>query len=218
MQLSATPGVHSLLQIRSPSVLQWEAAPPAWAIESLRRAPFVVVRRATHIPLSYPVGVRGASRSQRVAAWLPKHAMEECISPQMLARARAWRRASDWSLTPAIASLEAVDAILGASGLAGAWGPTGSAGFELASCTPATHLESDLDLTIDAPAALSANVLAKLQQALSALRVRIDLQLEVPQGAVLFSEVMNGARPIMLRSARGPRLVNDPWHSGNARI
>jgi phosphoribosyl-dephospho-CoA transferase len=218
MHLSATPGVHSLLRIGSPEMLQWEAAPPAWAIESLRRAPFVVMRRATHSPLAYPVGVRGASRSQRVAAWLPKRAMEECISPQMLARARAWRRVSGWSLTPAIASLEAVDAIFGASGLAGAWGPTGSAGFELASCTRATHTESDLDLTIDVPRPLSARVLAKLQQALSALCVRIDLQLEIPQGAVLFSEVVKGARPIMLRSARGPRLVNDPWHWGNTRI
>jgi phosphoribosyl-dephospho-CoA transferase len=153
MQLSATPGVHSLLRIRSFAVLEWDAPPPAWSVEFLRRAPFVVVRRATHRPLSYSVGVRGASRSQRVAAWLPKHAIEECISPQMLARARAWRRSSDWSITQAIASLEAVDAIFGASGLAGVWGPTGSAGFELASCTPTTHAESDLDLTMDAPAA-----------------------------------------------------------------
>ena len=218
MQVSAAPGVHSLLRIRSPSVLEWEAPPPAWAVESLRRAPFVVVRRVTHRPLSYPVGVRGASRSQRVAAWLPKHEIEECISPQMLASARAWRRSSDWSITQPIASLEAVDAIFGASGLTGVWGPTGSAGFELASCTRTTHAESDLDLAMGAPAALSERVLAKLQEALSALHVRIDMQLETPRGAVLLAELVNGARPILLRSTRGPCFVDDPWHSGNSHI
>jgi phosphoribosyl-dephospho-CoA transferase len=136
----------------------------------------------------------------------------------MLASARAWRRPTAWSLTQSIASLEAVDAIFGASGLAGVWGPTGGAGFELATHTPTTHAESDLDLTMSTPAALPERVLAKLQQALSALHVRIDLQLETPQGAVLLAELVNGARTILLRSAQGPRFVDDPWRLGNLHI
>lgn len=216
MAPKAAPAVHSLLRVENLEALAWDAAPAAWITESLHRAPFVVVRRAMGRPPLIPVGVRGMSRSQRAAGWLPESAVGECITPQMLAATRAWREPSDSVRspairTPAIAMLDAVDAIFAAQGLTGLWGPTGSAGFELASGVLTTHDESDLDLVLDANVAMARTGTDRLHRALSALPIRIDLQLETPQGAVLLAEFVNGSGVTLLRSAHGPRMVRDPW-------
>jgi phosphoribosyl-dephospho-CoA transferase len=211
MAPKAAPAVHSLLRVVNIKFLEWDATPPAWITESLQRAPFVVVRRALERPRLVPVGVRGMSRSQRAAAWLPENAIDECITPQMLAATRAWRKPSDSIITPAIAVLDAVDAIFAERGLTGLWGPTGSAGFELASGVTTTHVDSDLDLVLDANVALARTGADRLHRALSALPIRIDLQLETPQGAVLLAEFVNGSGVTLLRSVHGPRMVSDPW-------
>jgi phosphoribosyl-dephospho-CoA transferase len=213
------PTVHSLLRVVAVELLQFEAAPspwmPApWIMPSLQRAPFVVVRRAPRRPGLIPVGVRGLSRSERAAAWLPESALDECKTPQMLAAAHVWRALSNRIRTPAIAMLDAVDAIFAAQGFMGLWGPTGSVGFELASGAPTTHLESDLDLVLDATAVMARTDAVRLHQCLSALPIRIDLQLETPQGAVLLAELASGKGVTLLRSVHGPRLVSDPWSRG----
>jgi phosphoribosyl-dephospho-CoA transferase len=205
------PAVHSLLRVVNIELLEFDAAPPAWITESLQRAPFVVVRRAMGRPRLIPVGVRGMSRSERAAGWLPESAIDECKTPQMLAETRVWREPSNRSRTPAIAILDAVDAIFAARRLTGLWGPTGSVGFELASGVPTTHVGSDLDLVLDSKHAIARTDAACLHRALSALTVRIDLQLETPQGAVLLAELVDGRGATLLRSAHGPRMVSDPW-------
>jgi phosphoribosyl-dephospho-CoA transferase len=211
MAPKAAPAVHSLLRVVNIKFLECDATPPAWITESLQRAPFVVVRRAMGRPQFIAVGVRGRSRSQRAAAWLPGSAIGQCITPQMLAATRAWRKPFDSIITPAIAMLDAVDAIFAAQGLAGLWGPTGSVGFELASGVPTTHEDSDLDLVLDAKFSMARTDADRLHHALSALPIRIDLQLETPQGAVLLAEFVNGSGVALLRSVHGPRMVSDPW-------
>jgi phosphoribosyl-dephospho-CoA transferase len=210
MSAHSVPAVHSLLRLRSPETLEWESHPPEWASESLRRAPFVVMRRPLPRTAVLPVGVRGAARSQRAAAWVSAGAVQECITPQMLAAQRVWRQRRVAG-TPAVAALEEVAAIFDGHGMAGQWGPGGSVGFELASGVPATTRNSDLDIVLGAAASMARADAARLHAELSALTVRIDVLLETPNGAVALAEYANSAGAVLLRSPQGPRLARDPW-------
>ena len=211
MSAHSVPTVHSLLRLSSADALEWESDPPEWAAETLRRAPFVVMRRPLPRPEVFPVGIRGAARSQRAAAWVPVGAVQECITPQMLAAQHAWRQRRDFVITPAVAALEQAAAIFDHHGMAGRWGPVGSVGFELASGVRATTPNSDLDIVLDAAASMSRTDAARLHTELSALTVRIDVLLETPNGAVALAEYAKSAGAILLRSPQGPRWVRDPW-------
>jgi phosphoribosyl-dephospho-CoA transferase len=213
MSAHSAPAVHSLLRLSSAATLEWESDPPEWAPAALRRAPYVVMRRPLPRSEGLPVGVRGAARSQRAAAWLSVGAVQECITPQMLAARHAWRQRRDFAITPAVAALEEVAAIFEGRGMAGRWGPGGSAGFELASGVPATTPNSDLDIVVGAAASMGRADAARLHAELSALTVRIDVLLETPNGAVALAEYANSVEVMLLRSAQGPRLVRDPWRA-----
>jgi len=206
-----TPPVHSLLYVADADVLEWESAAPDWVPAVLRRAPYVVRRRALPRSEAVPVGVRGAARWQRAAAWLSLDAVDECITPQMLASQRAWRQRRDVAVTPAVAVLEQVAMILDGEGMAGRWGPGGSVGFELASGVVSTTPNSDLDIVLYAEGSMARDNAARLQAELSSLPVRIDVLLETPNGAVSLAEYSTGVGAMLLRSALGPRLVSDPW-------
>jgi phosphoribosyl-dephospho-CoA transferase len=207
----STPPVHALLRVAGADALEWESAPPDWAPAALRRARYVVRRRPVPRSEAVPVGVRGGVRSQRAAAWLSLGAVGECITPQMLVTQRAWRQRRDFAITPAVAVLEEVAAILDGRGMAGRWGPGGSVGFELASGVAATTPNSDLDIVLWAEGSIPRVAAASLQAELSSLPVRIDVLLETPNGAVSLAEYSTSVGAMLLRSARGPRLVPDPW-------
>jgi phosphoribosyl-dephospho-CoA transferase len=213
MSAHSVPTVHSLLRLSSADALEWESEPPQWASESLRRAPFVVMRRPLPRPETFPVGIRGAARSQRAAAWVPVGAVQECITPQMLAAQHAWRRRRDFAIMPAVAALEEVAAIFDGHGMAGRWGPGGSVGFELASGVPSTTPTSDLDIVLGAAASMARADAARLHTELSALTVRIDVLLETPNGAVALAEYAKSVDAILLRSPQGARLARDPWRA-----
>jgi phosphoribosyl-dephospho-CoA transferase len=205
------PTVHALLHVPDLNALVWDVGRPRWAPPALRRAPWTVVRRAAPRPGLWPVGVRGRLRPQRCAAWLPGHSIQACITPQMLAATRRWHEHSSSTPTPAIAVLDEVAAILAAHGLAGRWGPGGSVAFELASGVPSTHIDSDLDLVLIAEEPMALIDAVRLQADLSQLRVRIDVLLETPRGAVALTEYAKNMGSMLLRSAHGRRLVRDPW-------
>jgi phosphoribosyl-dephospho-CoA transferase len=213
MTAHSVPTVHSLLRLSSADALEWESEPPQWASESLRRAPFVVMRRPLPRPEAFPVGVRGAARSQRAAAWVSAGAVQECITPQMLAAQSAWRQRRDFAIMSAVAALEEAAAIFDGHGMAGRWGPGGSVAFELASGVPSTTQASDLDIVLGAPALMTRAAAARLHAELSALTVRIDVLLETPNGAVALAEYANSAGAILLRSPQGPRWARDPWRA-----
>lgn len=204
-------GVHTLLRFADPGVLIWEDRCPDWAMSALQLAPWVVVRRAAPRPGLWPVGVRGGQRLERCGAWLPHEAVRDSATPQQLVAARAWRLRPGIGATPAIAALDAAEAILHARGFEHRWGPGGSAGYELASGLPCTTPHSDLDLVLYAPQALAREQAADLQRALSQLPVRIDALLETPNGAVALAEYARAGDRLLLRGATGPRLVCDPW-------
>ena len=50
-----------------------------------------------------------------------------------------------------------------------------------------------------------------LLEALEPLPVRVDVQLEVPRGAVALAEYAAARGPLVLRTVDGARLVRDPW-------
>jgi phosphoribosyl-dephospho-CoA transferase len=216
MLRNPAPAVHTLLRVSDPDALLWEKPPPHWARASLQRTPWVVVRRSGTRPGAWPVGVRGALRMQRVAAWVPDRAVQDCVTPQSLAARRLWRRHPGIHANPAMQVLDQVSALFAAHGHAGRWGPGGSVGFELASAQPSTTPASDLDLVLRLDHPIARSEATRLHAELSKLPVRIDVLLETPHGAVALSEFILAGGLTLLRSADGPRLVRNPWAADSA--
>jgi phosphoribosyl-dephospho-CoA transferase len=218
MLRDSAPAVHALLRVTDLDALVFEARRPHWARAALRLAPWVVVRRAAPQAGLWPVGVRGVARPQRSAAWLPHGAIQECITPQMLAAIQVWRQHPSATATPAVAVLDEAAVILVAHGYAGLWGPGGSVGFELASGVRSTTPGSDLDLVLRADEPMTRTDATRLHAELSKLPVRVDLLLETPHGAAVLAEYATSEEVTLLRSARGPRLVRDPWSADGGTV
>ena len=137
---------HDLLRL-APEAPDFPDA-PAWVAASLKRAPFVVVRRAVSVSVDglIAVGIRGAVRSERFGSWLDPRHVEQVLEPETLLPLKPLiTRAT----LPAFALLQAIAPLCDLSGHV--WGPTGSAGFELASGSPTVTQTSDLDLVMRAP-------------------------------------------------------------------
>jgi len=213
---AVTHAVHALLRIEGPGVLAAMEPHAEWLAEALRRAPWVVVRRVPHEEQLIPVGVRGAHRAERCAAWLPAPAVREVRTPLELAAARAWRGRALRACVPALAALESVATAMRSLGLESAWGPTGSVGFELASGAPTATAASDLDLVLQAPLPVPRELAGALYERLAHLPVRADLLLETPAGALALAEYVAGRAPFGLRTLAGPSLVHDPWRTAAA--
>jgi phosphoribosyl-dephospho-CoA transferase len=213
---------HTLLRIPDARCLIADSPPPAkpptkppeWVETALTRAPWVVIRRARPVGTTLAVGVRGALRHERFAAWLPQDAILERVTPQPLAQQRAWLSAARRDSIAALAVLDAVAAIMKAHGLAGVWGPTGSVGFELASAYPSAHAGSDLDLCVQLPGpppgALAQSLALSLNEQLATLAVRCDVLLETPAGALALAEYAQQRSSFVLRTPDGPRLRRIP--------
>jgi phosphoribosyl-dephospho-CoA transferase len=200
---------HDLLRLRSTKALIYEGTGPAWVTGALARAPLVVVRRAPLVGDLVPVGVRGQNRSERFAAYLPLSAIAERITPEQLTTMSAWRGHQRANEIEALHALDRVAALLNTIGLA--WGPVGSIGFELASGIPTATPTSDLDLLLRSPSVLPLNVARNMHSALTAITARLDVQIEVPAGAIALSEYIRGESTMLLRTRKGPRLVSNPW-------
>src|SRR5579863_10423632 len=200
---------HTLVRIADARSLEGAGVLPSWAWATLRRAPWAVVRRVGPRDGLIPVGIRGARRSERLAAWLHPEAVLECLTPPELAARRAWRLLPRRGRLPALAALEKVEALMRDLRLDGAWGPCGGVAFELASGVATVTAQSDLDLMVRVDGALASAAAAELASALSRLPVRIDVLLEFPHGAVALAEYVAASRPLLLRTREGPRLVHD---------
>ena len=203
---------HDLIRLADGAGIRHEGQVPAWVPVSLARAPWVVVRRARTPSALIPVGVRGSTRSERLAAFLSPTDVAARVSPEGLAAARGWRhafRARNACRLGALRVLDAVDELFTSLGLA--WGPTGSVGFDLATGAAVAGPTSDLDVVVRAPEPWSRARARKLADDLARRPVRVDTQLDTPSGAVALAEYARGGR-VLLRTPDGPKLVNDPWH------
>jgi phosphoribosyl-dephospho-CoA transferase len=214
---------HTLLRIRGAQCLIAQPQPPAWVSQALERAPWVVIRRASAEGAAIPVGVRGEARHQRFAAWLPTGAILERVTPQALVLQHAWASAPRRTSLAALVALDGIEQVMRSHELHARWGPTGSVGFELASAYPSTRAESDLDLAVQLDQLPSAVLARSLHAQLAAVgtaataasrqhrgpqELRIDVLLELPQGAVALAEYAQLQESFVLRTADGPRLIS----------
>jgi phosphoribosyl-dephospho-CoA transferase len=199
---------HDLLRLADGAGISYEGSVPAWVPASLARAPWVVVRRAPTTAGLVPVGVRGRTRAERLAAFLAPTAVAAHVTPEGLAVARGWRHRFRARWLGAVHVLDAVDELFSSLGLA--WGPTGSLGFELATGVAVAGPASDLDVVVRAPEPWSFARARELADDLARLPVCVDTQLDTPSGAVALAEYARGGR-VLLRTLDGPKLVNNPW-------
>jgi phosphoribosyl-dephospho-CoA transferase len=100
---------------------------------------------------------------------------------------------------------------LDATGLT--WGIIGSVGFALATGIAAARPDSDLDLLLRAARPMSRHEATVLAEALQAVSLRIDVQVETLRGAFALSEWASGRLPVLLKTDDGPVLVEDPWRA-----
>ena len=199
---------HDLIKVSDLSQLQWNGD-NEWATASIMRTPFVVVRRAEQTSDFIPVGIRGEQRNQRQAALLHRNGIEEIITPYMLAKQKSWHSLDTQRRElPVLRSIDKVAAILDKW----QWGPTGSAGFEIATGYPALKETSDLDIAVYAPQPIDNSEAEEVLQELDRLPIRTDIQIETGSGAFLLREWINRRTDkIILRTQKGPKLVNNPW-------
>ena len=205
---------HDLLHL-APGTPDFPDA-PAWVAASLKRAPFVVVRRAVPVNGLIAVGIRGAMRSERFGSWLDSRYVERVLEPEALLA--NLKPSVTRAQLPAFALLQAVAPLCDATGYV--WGPTGSSGFELASGCPTVTQTSDLDLLMRAPDPLGRTSAKTLFDAISQAALHhgthIDVQIQTPDGAFSLAEYAHPGARVMLRCADGPKLVADPWQTSQA--
>ncbi|WP_439894363.1 malonate decarboxylase holo-ACP synthase (plasmid) [Ralstonia sp. 25C] len=199
---------HDLLWVSDMPTAAGDAPLPDWAIAACLQGAPVVVRRAPRGPDgSIPLGLRGSVRSERCAASVPASAITRAVTPEALA-ANVMDIAYDTPLA-ALRTLRTLAPTLNALGWA--WGPTGGAGFALASGVPVLHAESDLDLVVRMPQAPSIEQRDHLAHLLNEAECRVDLQIDTGHGGFALREWLTSPRQTMLKTDHGPRLVADPW-------
>ncbi|TBV06864.1 malonate decarboxylase holo-ACP synthase [Stutzerimonas kirkiae] len=177
---------------------------PAWCRTALEASPPVVVRRAPARDGMVAVGLRGNSRGERLAFWMPLADVSRSLMPEQL-RACGDRPRD----LPVWHAARQARTVLERIGLA--WGITGSAAFELASGQIVTHSGSDLDLLLRTERRLSRTLAQALLQGLHSTACRIDVQLQTPAGGVALAEWAGQAVRVMIKTSEGPRLSADPW-------
>lgn len=203
---------HDLLWLVDPPAFAGANALPAWAgAEWLARAP-LVVRRDRIDAGRIPVGLRGTTRAQRHAAWLPRAQVARVVTPGMIARQARWRDHPRRLALPALTVLARVAPLLDEAQVN--WGVTGGAGFTLASGIDVLHPGSDLDLLVTAGMPLAPQTERLLVALLDGQPgdARIDIQVSTPAGAFALRERARTGGRVLLRTANGPVLCEDPWH------
>jgi phosphoribosyl-dephospho-CoA transferase len=198
--------VHDLLEVDAPRFLrEWPAA-PEWAAESLRRVPFVVVRRGVTTEREIGIGIRGARRNERWAASCHPSLIKQILTPrELLGREIPAPRADG------IAALRAL--VLLKERWRHEWGPGGSVGFELATGEPVTRPDSDLDAVIYAARPMDASEARSLLDAARGLPAAVDIRVETPRAGFSLAEyVSRQGASLLLRTPAGTVLGTDPWH------
>ncbi len=207
---------HDLLWLANGAGLRQDGPLPDWATpEWLMRAPLVVRRDRFDPAGRIPVGLRGATRSRRFGGWLAPEAVLRRTTPEEVAHEAALQLCDERSSVPALQALAAIAPILDDSGLA--WGPTGSAGFQLASGLPMLRMDSDLDLVVRAPVQLHAWQLSKLRALGDRAACRLDIQIDTGRGGFSLAEWLRNGTRVLLKTDRGPVLATDPWQTVPSR-
>ena len=198
---------HDLIRLRA---LPLADDAPEWLASAFAQAPFSVVRRAEAPSGFVAVGFRGSARSHRYGTFVATDSVLADWSPESLLHRHARSERETLRAFAAFRQLveeRTFDSLV--------WGPTGSVGFELAAEWAAVTDTSDLDVLVRAPSPLTRAHARSLRARLETIErdrgLRIDVQLETPAGGVALAEWSEDKPRVMVRSARGPSLVADPW-------
>jgi phosphoribosyl-dephospho-CoA transferase len=200
--------VHSLLEIDAKQFCLVQDSLPRWVEEELLRTPFVVIRRGVETEFGIPVGVRGAARNERWAAFCdPKFVKRVIPPPQLVGRtAPAFRM----DAIPALRSLRILEGRW--STIPYPWGPGGSIGFELATGSQVAKPASDLDIVIYIDSRMTTGEAADLCISAGDLPAAVDIRVETPIcGFSLKEYAGQGTERILLRTPAGVVLGDDPW-------
>lgn len=209
LSLVVPPRPHDLLRLAPTAAILAEGASdgaPAWVPHSLARAPWVVVRRARAEPGRISVGVRGATRAERWATSVSPTDVIQIRKPEDL------RPADHPDFPPDVAATRALLAL--AASLEhwwACWGPTGSVGFSLATGHVVVGETSDLDLLIRCQSRPAPGSLERAARVFAAQEARVDCQIETPNGIAHIDDLWRDGRSVLVRTADGARLCNDPW-------
>lgn len=202
----ADPRPHDLLWLDAASAPE---GLPAWCRPDW---PVVARRDVASNPNHVPVGFRGTDRAQRHANWIGRAAIVRMLSPEGLVRTLPGNELVP--LAPQIQMLRVLVPWIDDIGLP--WGPTGSAGFALATGAAVLRPGSDLDLLVRAAHAPSTAQVAGLQRLQDRAGCRLDIQVDTGRGGFALNEWLAGRRRVLLKTARGPVLVADPWSDAEA--
>ena len=201
---------HDLLWLEDASSLIFSEPPPPWAAPVWLAVAPVVVRRAVLADTArIPVGLRGATRSERCAAQVPAHQVVRAVTPEAVARRALHSAPVRDSALPCLQTLARLGPLL--DGLPLVWGVTGGVGFSLASGFDVLRADSDLDLILRAPLASDAVALRGVAGLLDDSEARIDMQVETPFGAFALREWLRTGGAVLLKTSHGPVLTNDAW-------
>ncbi len=198
---------HDLLRLKPDATLIADTL-PAWVGASLRRANFVVVRRAASHAGCVPVGVRGTTRDQRFAAMVHANDVAESIAPEALAQSAEWRTTPRRTL-PIFRTLDHIARV--AARLSLDWGPGGSVGFELATAMPTVSDHSDLDLVVRPSAHHRHEHLRTFRDAVAVAGPRVDIAIESTQGSVAMDEWLASPQRTLIKTIDGPQLGTFAW-------
>jgi phosphoribosyl-dephospho-CoA transferase len=202
---------HDLIRLRAPIKLADDTPVPAWVEPALGQIPWVVVRRGHIRDGMIPVGVRGLTRSHRLAAFVAVAEIADRLSPEDLTVSGRVIEQKRKDAVPALAALDRVADLLVRRGYR--WGPGGSVSFELATGIATATALSDLDLILRQDRRLepdkATDLLAALAKAVAP--ARIDVMLETPSGGVPLADLASMRAQVLVRTPFGPRLSVDPW-------
>ena len=197
MQLQA----HDLLWGMTLDLL--DANAPAWVKTVIAQGQPVVVRRAITESTVVAVGIRGAARHERYAAHMPIAAITQQLKPETLTAVNLQ------CFPQLIGRLHKVQELLNQARWT--WGYTGSVGFELATGINSVSENSDIDLLIRTAEFLSKNDAQQLLQSLEHTGLKLDVQLQTPNGGVALKEWVWTTGKVLLKRNHGAILVNNPW-------
>ena len=196
MQLQA----HDLLWGMTLDLLDADA--PAWVKTVIAQGQPVVVRRAITDAKQVAIGIRGAARHERYAASMPIAAITQQLKPEQLSDVLE-------RFPQLMDELQKIQELLNQAHWT--WGYTGSVGFELATGINSVSANSDIDLLIRTAEFLSKNDAQQLLQSLEHSGLKLDVQLQTPNGGVALKEWASTTGKVLLKRNHGAILVNNPW-------
>ncbi|ODP33231.1 malonate decarboxylase holo-ACP synthase [Pandoraea sp. ISTKB] len=185
-----------------------EPSVPAWAHDAMTASVPVVVRRAPDAqPGLVPVGLRGTTRDQRIAAHASYRAVRRVVTPESLID--GVRDTCNTDVLPCLTALRELAPALNALGLH--WGPTGGVGFALATGMPVLHAQSDLDLVVRLPFRPADSQVDTLAWIARDNVCRLDIQIDTGGGGFSLREWLGSPTRTLVKTQWGPKLVADPW-------